>query len=137
MSLPLLADLAAGAAACFAWRVSRPIAAAIALAVGASALHAETGIEALRWSSALVGLVGAVELGLAARSTLPSPSLGTGPRAHPRRGWLGVLCIASMAGDGAALLAWRGLGEWVWDVAQLLMSGAVIAVCVWPRRRES
>jgi hypothetical protein len=50
---------------------------------------------------------------------------------------LAVLCVASMAGDGAAYLAFLHLAEWVQPAAQLLMSGLVIAVCVWPRRRSS
>jgi hypothetical protein len=142
VDLPLLADLAALGAAAFAWRVSPPIAVAIGLAVAASALHAWTGAEALRWSSALVGLVGVVELGRA------RPSIRV--RAWAYRTWarlafrtarfaradaLAVLCVASMAGDGAAmLLHQRGL-PWVFDLAQIVVSGAAIAVCTWPRRR--
>lgn len=156
MTLPILADLAALVTAAFAWRVSKPIGAAIALAMLASLVHAETGIEALRWSSALVGLVGVVELGRRARQrrlltvALHNDMFRRAVAANPwrpgeafeiraprpgRPDALGVLCLASMGGDGAALAFHRAGLPWVFDMAQIIVSGLVIAVCVWPRRR--
>lgn len=143
MTIPLLADLAALVAADLAWRVSKPIGAAIALAVGASLVHAATGLEALRWSSALVGLVGAAVLvwRVDVRAICQRGRVETDEDRvlveHYRLGRpdaLAVLCLASMAGDGAALLLYRGGWPWVFDAAQILVSAAVIAVC-WPRRR--
>lgn len=141
MTLPLAADGAALLAAGFAWRVSRPIAVAIALAAVASLVHAVTGFETLRWSSALVGLVGAAEVAIHVRYPLLVLT-SAGPRRlghfegllHSPRTLLGILCLASMAGDGAALLLYRGGLPWVFDAAQIIVSAAVIAVC-WPRRR--
>lgn len=142
--LPHLAFAALAAAALAAWRVSRPISlalAAAALSSGAYALlavvypdaHARGALEAQRWVSALVGLVGAAVL---ARPRLYRPAsvirvFGWGAiwKTPLTADALALLCLASMVSDGAAQLFWRARWPWVGDAATLVFCGAAVAVC--------
>jgi hypothetical protein len=147
MTLPIVALFALVPVAVLAWRCSRPIAVAVGalfvstcgyalLAWRYPEAHAAGRFEAQRWTAALVGLVGVVELGRAAKVALDGASSvagaihGIGPR-----GWLGLLAFASMAGVGAAHLFERVTGEWGLPAAQIVVSGAMITISVWPGRR--
>ena len=127
-----LAHVAHGAllpAAVFAWRWSRAVSMALGVAFAAAAVYLAAPWEPLRWVSALVGLVGIEEAGRGAAALRRGGEGG-------RRALLGLLCFCSMAGDGAAHLLHRAGWPWVFDLAQIIVCGAMICVCVWPRRRE-
>lgn len=142
---PLLAALAC-------WRVSRPAALALLVAFAASLVYLSAPWEPLRWVSAIVGLVGAIEFGMCVQEMRRHPLYvwvltdGGGPmkrRAHseeelarmPRRAWIGLLLLGSMAGDFAAMVAWKAVGEWVMPVAQIVVCAAIALLALWPERK--
>lgn len=137
--MPWISDAFALLAAILTWRVSRLVSATLVLACVASVVYAFAPWEPLRWSSALVGLAGAVEMARgSADATLVFPGelpiRGELPRIQ-RRAWLGLFCFASMVGDGSAMLVWKSLGEWVMPVAQICVCAAICAIAKWPERR--
>lgn len=146
--LPRLADAIALLAALACWRVSRPSALALLGAFAASLLYLVAPWEPLRWVSAAVGLVGVIEfvrgfemlrVGVQyvrfmreRRIEMRSPWRVI--LVLPRRAWIGLLLFASMAGDGAALIAYRTWQEWVLPVAQIVVCAAIAAIARWPER---
>lgn len=152
MNIDRLADILALFAAIACWRISRPAAYALLAAFAASLLYLAAPWEPLRLVSALVGLVGAIEFGRH-RPKPPSrhyawfgyrgaPVPINMPRGNifaemPRRAWIGLLLLASMTGDGAALLAYRAWQEWVLPVAQIVVCVAIAAIARWPERSLS
>lgn len=129
------AGLLLGAVA--SWRWSKRIGGAMLLAFLASLAFLVHPAEPLRWVSALVGLAGVVEAGSAASAAVRAAKT---PReafaAMERRGWLGLLCFASMASDGVAMLSWRLQVVWPMPYTQIGWSLLLIAVGVWPARRS-
>lgn len=144
------------------WRHSRLISSAVSItllstcayAVLARAYpeaHAAGAFEAQRWASAIVGLAGAVEMGRGgrhvarARVAIRRAEQRMRLPSHkwrlviplPRAFWLGLLCLASMVGDGAAMLVWKALGEWVMPVAQIAVCLAICVIARWPERRSA
>lgn len=167
-----LATLLLLPAAILAWRLSRPIAIALGLVLSSTLAylalahaypeaHARGAFEAQRLVSAVVGLVGAWELGRRARSRISMANhrrrAQEALNAKPYRGlelWLekvdagverwrfgrvdaiALLCLASMASDGAAWFLYRAGRPWVFDLAQVLFLTAMIVIA-WPRKRGS
>lgn len=157
--LSTLAWLAILPAALLTAPYSMRLALALALAWIVRPAYLATGFEALRWVSAIVGLVGAWELGdraysrhvfnsstyANARARTFVYGLGNAQTLEDARDTvrlgridaIAAICIASMAGDGVALLAHRAWMVWVMPPVQLCNLFVICAIAVWPQRRAS
>lgn len=130
-------------AALACWRWSRLVAGALAFAFGAALLYRYAWQwEGLRWVSAATGLVGTFELGRVQgwrdirEHVRAAPQYGAELRLTPRRDVLALLLVGSSAADAAAVLWWRGTGEWgPLPFFQVVVLAAMIAIGLWPRGR--
>lgn len=119
------------------WRWSRRISLACAIAFAASLAYLVAPVEPLRWVSALVGYEGLAEaVGAAAVAVRGAKSPREAVARFERRGWLGAICVASMASDGVALFSWRAAQVWPMAYTQIGWSLLLITVGVWPTRRS-
>lgn len=115
MTLDLFADLILLPLAVLTWRHSKLVSTSIQFAfIGAIAVRC--GIESMRVASAVTGLAGAIEIGMA--------------RKVDARMKLGVLLLASMVVDGTALLAYRATGDWVQPLFQIGIVAVMGYVCL-------
>lgn len=131
-------------AALACWRWSRLVAGALVLAFGAWLLYRYAWQwEGLRWTSAVTGLMGVVELGRSRPSawtrwqfykrTLVGKALAR--TRYARVDALAMLLVGSAATDAAAMLWWRSTGEWgPLPFFQTLVLLMMIAIGLWPRR---
>ena len=71
--------------------------------------------ESIRWVSAFVGMVGAVEFGRGAeRVKMRKPvSIPDAIRKVDGSAWIGLVLLASMGVDGFGLIAFRVTGIWI------------------------
>ena len=124
------------------WRWSRLVADALLLALAAEVVYDVAPWEPLRLVSAVTGLAGVVVLIEHGRQPLYIVGHGRNWRlgfwqglAQSRPTVLAFLLVGSMAADAAALLWWRGTGEWgPLPFFQVVVLLAMIGVSLWPRR---
>lgn len=77
-----------------------------------------TGIvrdESIRWVSAFVGLVGAIEFGRGSERTQHRKpvSIPDALRKVDGATWIGLALLASMGVDGFGMIVWRSVGVWI------------------------
>jgi hypothetical protein len=115
MTLDLFADLILLPLAIITWRYSKLVSTSIQFAfIGAIAVRC--GMESLRAISAVTGLAGAIEIGVACKVDV--------------RMKFGVLLLGSMVVDGTALLAYRATGDWMQPLFQIGIVAVMAYVCL-------
>ena len=86
--------------------------------------------ESVRWVSALVGLVGAIEFGRGTMRTerrMPV-SIPDALRKVDGGAWIGLALLASMGVDGFGMFVWKAFGVWIVPEATIGILLLVIAI---------